>query len=651
MKLSKIFAAALVLCLAIGCETSEFGSLSEIQLSQTYASIDVNGGSSTLTINANEAWEVDPSSVPSWLTVAPMSGSAGQSQLTLTAAKTKATNTADILIKCGIHTQHISVIQFAEKVDVPISTAAEVIAGADKVTYRMKGTVTDYNPGNSNALLYGNWYLKDDTGTVYIYGTLDPSGNTKGNPLKAWGIENGDIVTIEGPKTTYNGTVELVDVAVIAIEKSLIKVDSTPEEDISIEGGNFDIVLTCKGDGVSVVIPDDAKSWLSINGIRTSGTTATVTFNAAPNAGGDRSTTLSFVTTSDGKSYSAVTAISQKGAIIECSIADFNAAAVGDTQYRVTGIVTKIAKVDYGNFYIRDWSGETYVYGYGAKGDFAKTGVKVGDIITIVGKRGSYGETIEMLNSVIEKTISVNEVDFPAFIAAEKSKDVYYRLTGVVSSIANASYGRLYIKDEAGNEIYVYGVVPGWGATGDSKKEFLATAGIEVGDKLTVEGYKDVYNGTIELCGGYYISHEKGGSQPDEPQGELVDGSSVFTVDVLPTTYGDESVVKCGNMSLYVNQVANFGNGVQFKKAESYIANKTACKKIKKITLVSKTGKQWYPGNLHVYAGSSEKPETEISAVGEDCLVYDFSGKDCSYFKIANTSGYAVYLESITIEY
>ena len=40
------------------------------------------------------------------------------------------------------------------------------------------------------------------------------------------GIEVGDIVTVEGPKTTYNGTVELVNVTVINIEKSLIKVDS-----------------------------------------------------------------------------------------------------------------------------------------------------------------------------------------------------------------------------------------------------------------------------------------------------------------------------------------------------------------------------------------------------------------------------------------
>lgn len=104
-------------------------------------------------------------------------------------------------------------------------------------------------------------------------------------------------------------------------------------------------------------------------------------------------------------------------------------------------------------------------------------------------------------------------------------------------------------------------------------------------------------------------------------------------------------------MDFIINNVANYGNGIQMKKEVSYIANKNACKKIKKITLVPFEGKTWYPGNLKVYAGSEVKPETEISAVGEDGLVYDLSGKDCSYFKIANTSGYAVYLGTVTVEY
>jgi K+-transporting ATPase A subunit len=56
-------------------------------------------------------------------------------------------------------------------------------------------------------------------------------------------------------------------------------------------------------------------------------------FKALANEGGDRSTTIVFKTTDGKKNYSAETSISQKGAIVEASIADFLAAEVGETQY------------------------------------------------------------------------------------------------------------------------------------------------------------------------------------------------------------------------------------------------------------------------------------------------------------------------------
>ena len=37
----------------------------------------------------------------------------------------------------------------------------------------------------------------------------------------------------------------------------------------------------------------------------------------------------------------------------------------------------------------------------------------------------------------------------------------------------------------------------------------VKAANIEVGDKLTMIGYKDTYKGLVELCGGIYFSHEK----------------------------------------------------------------------------------------------------------------------------------------------
>jgi hypothetical protein len=43
---------------------------------------------------------------------------------------------------------------------------------------------------------------------------------------------------------------------------------------------------------------------------------------------------------------------------VDATAAEINAAADGDTEYRLTGYITSIAKEDYGNLYIKDATGE-----------------------------------------------------------------------------------------------------------------------------------------------------------------------------------------------------------------------------------------------------------------------------------------------------
>jgi len=66
--------------------------------------------------------------------------------------------------------------------------------------------------------------------------------------------------------------------------------------------------------------------------------------------------------------------------------------------YRLTGVIKEVVKEEYGNFYFKEESSETFVYVYGltkapvAKNDksFAALGLKVGDKVTLVGQRGQY---------------------------------------------------------------------------------------------------------------------------------------------------------------------------------------------------------------------------------------------------------------------
>lgn len=495
MKIKNILVSLVAtLALAAGCNQLEPDHyLSEVKVSSSFVALNMDGGSASITVDATEGWSIP--TAPDWLTISPTSGGAGSANVTFSAGKTLDGRTATVVINCGGKTQNINIIQGLAVVSP--ATCAEVIAGPDSKTYRVTGICTRI--ANTN---YGNWYLQDATGEIYIYGTVDATGKYN---WASFGIEVGDEVTVEGPKTTYSGTVELVDASVIKVNKSLIKVaEIDPESaELPIEGGEFTVKLSNKGSGVYVDVPADAASWLSISSIAGN----TVKFNVAPNEGGDRATTIVFKTTDGKKQYSTEQAISQKGAIIACPIADFLAAEVGNTQYRLTGIITSVANASYGNVYIRDWSGETYVYGIGAKGDFEKLGLKPGDIVTLVGKRGEYKGSAQMTGAQFEDVIPVTEVSIADFLTKEDSKDVYYMVSGVIDEIANDTYGNLYINDGAGNRLYVYGCYSGYGASGDNRKGFLAEAGIAVGDQLTMIGYKDTYKGTIELCGGIYFSH------------------------------------------------------------------------------------------------------------------------------------------------
>ena len=491
---------AVVAAMFTGCNDNDYDPtyFSEIRVSQSYVALDVNGGATSIDLIAAGAWTV--TDVPEWLTVSPASGS-GSGTITFSAGPGEG-RTAEVLITCEGRTQHVNIIQGIATVSN--ATCAEVIAGPDSKTYRVSGTVTSI--ANTT---YGNWYLNDGTGEVYIYGTLDAKGATKN--FLSLGLEVGDQVTVEGPKTTYNGTVELVDVTVVKITKSLIKCDSLTVNGVAsdvlpLEGGEIVANLTCKGSGVAVEIPAEAQSWLGIVST-TAGAAPTVTFRAQPNVGGDRNTTVTFKTTDGKKEYTSQATIYQSGAIIECPIADFLAAEVGDTQFRLTGVITSLYESDKQgkSFYIADYSGTVLVYR--AEG-FIEAGAKVGDVVTVVGKRGAYKDTPQMVNGTFEVlTHTVEAVSLTEFLAKEPAADKFYKIGGTIDEIANDQYGNLYLTDGT-ERVYVYGCYPGWGATGDARKGLIGTLGLKVGDYLEVIGVRAEYKGTAQLSNGIYFTHK-----------------------------------------------------------------------------------------------------------------------------------------------
>ena len=555
MKLRNIFTALAAAALTfVGCQMQEDRFLDEVQVSQSLVTLDVNGGSAEIIVTATADWnipdvkdvwpvfvvrekvketvteivdgkevkkeiekEVIKSETPSWLSVDVRSGAAGDTKVTFSAEATTETRELVLNIECAGATQQVRILQMAEKIETPMSTCAQVIAGEDGKIYRIKGVCTSI--ANTT---YGNWYIDDGTGVVYVYGTLY-QGATK--QFEKHGLEVGDIVTIEGPRKDYSGTIEMIDVTVLDIEKSLIKVEKVlPEGPISLEGGKTTAILTVKDGDFSVVIPEDA-SWLTAGEPYTVGTSTFVDLTAAPNEGGARKTTVTFKTKVGEKEYVAMADIEQEGAIAEVTVADFLAAAEGTALYELTGIVKNLKNTTYGNFDLVDATGSVYVYGLtnnGAIGSndkkFAELGINEGDVVTIIGTRASYNGTAQVGGTAYlkEHVVAAKVATVTEFLA--ESKGTWCKVTGTIANLVSDVYGNFDLVGEDGASVYVYGLTSSYVVKNDKS---FANLGLKEGDIVTLVGKRDVYNNQDQVGGpAYYISHETPAEGGDDNTGD-----------------------------------------------------------------------------------------------------------------------------------
>ena len=90
--------------------------------------------------------------------------------------------------------------------------------------------------------------------------------------------------------------------------------------------------------------------------------------------------------------------------VVKATVAEFLAAAEDDTIYELTGEITSVTNTTYGNFYLKDSTGEVLIYGLCSPTGEAKyweaSGVKVGDTITVQTVRTSYNGTAQGKNAI-----------------------------------------------------------------------------------------------------------------------------------------------------------------------------------------------------------------------------------------------------------
>ena len=368
-----------------------------VEVSTDFVSIPNDGSPVTLSVTATEDWEI--SHLPSWVQVVPSSGPAGTTDVSISMISDYGAYHCvytHVDFQCDDRKFIVTVLK-----DRPITTCADVITnGIEGEEPRLSGYVTSIN--NTK---YGNWYLTDETGSLYIYGT------TKAGKYNFY-LEEGDYVTLQGPKKIFGTTIELVDATLISVEKPWLKFISM--DHIEAEGGEFKIRVECAEENaennMNIIVPEDAQSWISVSSCnRAYDNYIDITITVTANTDTDRTATIGFELFKDGSRLYRTTEVHQAGpeVIKKVTIAEFLAAPVSSFQkYELTGTIESIVNTTYGNFYITDETGRVYVYGLTTKGEigsndksFASIGLKEGDKVTLVGLRAEYNGSAQVGSS------------------------------------------------------------------------------------------------------------------------------------------------------------------------------------------------------------------------------------------------------------
>ena len=457
MKLRNIFtilAAALTLAF-VGCVEQEH-FLDEVKVSKSFITFPVEGAEVKVEVDAVADWQIvaldekyADAEIPEWLTVDPLSGSAGKTEVSFIAGEATESREVTLNLICGDVRQTIKVAQYTEKQEAPLTTCNKLLTeGEVGVFYRVKGVVAEIPLADFQK--YGKFFITDDSTTekVQIYGLANKSSYLDGDKPK---IDVGDVVVVEGSWSKYGNFNN--DAQILSVEKSLIKVEKvSPVGPLSAEGDVFTVTLTNKGEDFEITIPEEDKTWLSYSEPFVAGTTYVVEFTATANPGTPRSTEVTFETTSGGVKYTASVQMEQDGALPVLTISE--AVASGETCV----VVGKVLFAHSKGLLITDGTNVLYAY-LGAASE-----VVVDDVVKLTGAVTLYNGGRSMNKPTVEKveeTVGSYRTPSPVVLDAAKFAEYtsasadfatpYVTITGVAET---DSYNNLIVKLVDGETTY-----------------------------------------------------------------------------------------------------------------------------------------------------------------------------------------------------
>ena len=438
MKLRNLF---LGVCSAVAvfaaCEQKEDLGSPSISLSEETLTFDAEASEQAITLEATRDWRVECDE--DWVVVSPEEGEASAKPQTISVTVLKNEGydrTVDLKFTIGVKSKYLTVNQAG-----PLGSADALIPYSNDFDVEKAQNNNGWPYLDSNTNLWDNKKGTGASTVVYEYGgkmsvrTSGKLSNDNGGYSHYAGSGSNKVffgaatstfkitkITLNGTATdyqlTFGGQKYLQDgdsnfswsefkVYVSNDSQKWVELNAAFAEGADINGdwnlatANFTVPAGTAELGIAFVAT--ASSAYSIDD---------VTLAVASKAGQviDFATGVELGGTSTGSGDSGSgdsgsgdsgsgSTVEQPTTLVKATVAEFLAAAEGDTWYELTGEIISIEKQDYGNFTIKDATGEIYIYGMtnGWVGSnnksFSQIGLKVTDVVTLGTRRGSYNGT------------------------------------------------------------------------------------------------------------------------------------------------------------------------------------------------------------------------------------------------------------------
>ena len=314
-----------------------------------------------------------------------------------------------------------------QQTEITASTVADFIKNADPSTiYRLTGKVSAFKTGtNSSGKNYMQFNLKDDTGTILVYGFND-------GEYEKWAdtIKDGGTVVLTGVYQYYekNSQHEVVKATIESFEPGQAQTEitsATVADFIKSDGATY-YRLSGVISGFTTGTNKSGKNYMQFNLTDDTGTILVYGFKDGEyDKWADKLADYGKVTlTGTYEYYSSKEQHEVMNATIESyedgvpptefeqlTVAEFISKADPSVQYRLAGVVEdyKITNQDKGymEFYLKDDTGRILVYSL-ADGEFDKWSEKLADggNIVLVGSYKLYDNNPEVVKATIESFVA-----------------------------------------------------------------------------------------------------------------------------------------------------------------------------------------------------------------------------------------------------